>query len=869
MTHSPANNVAQGQASLQPASAPPILARRLETLALGLILAVAVARPYMTEMHFRLSEMSFASAKADDYKPPSELIRVLCAMGLLLAFTLWAASWAMAGRKIRGRSFLLLALALAGWSAAGLALPPDRRGAIDLWFEQFCLMLTCLAVMNMARDRRKFGLIVVVLVALAGAMGTKGIMQASYENSEQAAEFKADRARFLAPADIEPGSTQARLLERRVSDPSATGFMGLSNDFASLLVILGACGAGLAVEKVRWARQSPRLDPPRRGQVHLPGVAAVIAVLAAAAAAAALALTNSKGGAASGALAILAGGLAAWKGSAMLPHRRLWLAATGGAILAVIAGVAALGMAGGRLPGRSFQVRWEYWQGSVQIIRDAPLLGAGPGGFGDAYLLHRLPQAAESTRTPHNLIFDAATQYGLPGGLLYLAAIVWVLAAMTRPGRGEQPVWAKHRDALWLVPLTLAVILTRAVTAGTTGAAHFVIDAALPGAIFAAALAGAMWAGQNLGASAICGRWARIGLAAGVFGFVLHNLLTHSLWSPGTATIFWIAAGAAVAGGLGPLEQSVRAGRLAGALAGLATVGLVIALAAVLAPVALQRSYVRAATLAVGGQDYPLAATKLQQAADVDHLDALAPADLARLYWTGQVGENLNDCLASAARAAELAWRRSPTAGNARLLGQILFDQARPWELTCAWHNHRGDSPELQAKLLQQWERRKDPAVACQLAEVLAAQGKNDQALEVLDEAARQFGPAVPKLYEHLGDLAWRRGQPDQARQNWQLYIKGGEAADPALTQRAVELMLSARDKDPMDLQGRLSLGEMLWQTGRLAQAQSEIQEALRINALRPADSDIRYSPEDLQQIHLLGQKCRAVAAEPVARAIE
>lgn len=845
------------------------MARRLETLALGLILVVAVARPYMAEVHFRLSEMSFAPNQADSYKPPSELIRVLCATGLLLAFALWAASWAMAGRKIRGRSFLLLALALAGWSAAGLSLPPDRRGAIDLWFEQLCLMLTCLAVMNMARDRRKFGLIVVVLVALAGAMGAKGIAQSLYENPEQAAQFKADRERFLAQADIEPGSTQARLLEHRVSDPSATGHMGLSNDFASLLVILGACGAGLAAEKVRWSRQSRRLEPPKPGQIHLPALAALVAVLAAVAAAVALALTNSKGGAASGAVAILAGGLAAWKGSAMLPRRRLWLAATGGALLAMIVGVAALGIVRGQLPGRSFQVRWEYWQGSVQIIRDAPLLGAGPGGFGDAYLLHRLPQAAESTRTPHNLIFDAATQYGLPGGLLYLAAIVWVLVAMTRPGRAEQPVSAKYRDAIWIVPLTLAVILTRIVTAGTVEPAHFVIDAAVPGAIFAIALAGAMWAGQNLGAWAICGRWARIALAAGVLGFVLHNLLTHSLWSPGTATIFWIAAGAAVAGGLGPMEESVRAGRLAGALAGLATVGLVIALAAVLAPVAMQRPYVRAASIALSRQNYPLAAAKLQQAADVDPLDALAPADLARLYWTGQTGGSISDCLASAAGAAESAWRRSPTAGNTRLLAQILYHQARPWELTCAWRDHRAYSQELQAKLQRQWDQKKDPAVACQLAQSLAAQDMNEQALKVLEEAASQFGPAMPKLYEHLGDLAWRIGPPDQARQNWQLYIRDGQAGDPALTRRAVELMQSARDKDPMDLQGRLTLAEMLWQTGRFSESQNEIREAMRIDSLRPPDSDIRFSPEDLQRIGLLKQKCQTVAAEPVARAIE
>jgi O-antigen ligase len=79
---------------------------------------------------------------------------------------------------------------------------------------------------------------------------------------------------------------------------------------------------------------------------------------------------------------------------------------------------------------KSLQYRLEYWWSSLQVIREAPLLGTGPGQFRQHYLAHKLPRSSEEIADPHNLILDVWAN----GGLLALVGLALVSFEIARSG---------------------------------------------------------------------------------------------------------------------------------------------------------------------------------------------------------------------------------------------------------------------------------------------------------------------------------------------------------------------------------------------------------------------------------------------------
>jgi hypothetical protein len=79
---------------------------------------------------------------------------------------------------------------------------------------------------------------------------------------------------------------------------------------------------------------------------------------------------------------------------------------------------------------KSLQYRLEYWWSSLQVIREAPLLGTGPGQFRQHYLAHKLPRSSEEIADPHNLILDVWAN----GGLLALAGLALLSFEIIRSG---------------------------------------------------------------------------------------------------------------------------------------------------------------------------------------------------------------------------------------------------------------------------------------------------------------------------------------------------------------------------------------------------------------------------------------------------
>jgi O-antigen ligase len=299
-----------------------------------------------------------------------------------------------------------------------------------------------------------------------------------------------------------------------------------------------------------------------KGQIPTPILWALLSLLAAAAMAMVLIATGSKGGIGAAAVGLTMAPVA-WRWRHRLARRYKTVAVTAAAILvAGLLGVWAYGSARGTLPSKTLAVRWFYWQGSARIVSEHPLRGVGPGNFGSAYTQVRPPEAEEEVKTPHNFIAHAFTQFGLPGGAVYLAILGGAVLLAVRPVRASSLDPASFPGQGARIPMRLlmgafaAVILAATLSRWgfslreTGNAAAVVADLGFPllgllAGLFVMAWVGECWCQLPPRSFALL----RLALAAGAAAFVIHNLVSFGLWTPATGTLFWLVVGAAVAGG--------------------------------------------------------------------------------------------------------------------------------------------------------------------------------------------------------------------------------------------------------------------------------------------------------------------------------
>ena len=129
-----------------------------------------------------------------------------------------------------------------------------------------------------------------------------------------------------------------------------------------------------------------------------------------------LALTGSRGGFIAFAAMALAGIVAA--------SRRVWWALLA---VAVIAGVFVTAQQAGliRHGWASAAARGDYWRGAVEIARDHPWFGTGPGTFGSIYPKYKTA-LTEEAQLVHNSYLQMASDSGAAGAVVF--AVLWLLA---------------------------------------------------------------------------------------------------------------------------------------------------------------------------------------------------------------------------------------------------------------------------------------------------------------------------------------------------------------------------------------------------------------------------------------------------------
>jgi len=748
-------------------------ARAAEAAALAMLLACLCARTFIGEVPFRTSALSeaynlaSAGVAADEphVRPERmELARMTFAALLLAAAALWFVARAASGRlTIRFGYLGVLILAFAGWSLAAALKASDQRSAMDVWIEQVAMLAAFFVSAQLCGDRRRFGLVVVVLAGLGVAMAVKGAWQLHSEIPARINEFEANRVKYLAQQGLQPGTPQAKMFEKRVLERSPTGFGPLANVFASLLIVLLAAAAGLAAQKLASAARTLRnwRAGAKRSEIHLPTLVGVLTAIAAVGVGAILILTRSRGAIAAAAAAALAAlAICIWR-RRLARHRKAAMAAVAALLIAASAVVIAYGLKHDRLPTKTMTFRWFYWTASAEIARDHPLLGVGPGNFATAYLRYRrLPGGEEQIKMPHNAIAHAATQYGLPGAAVYLAILIGGLLCASRPAAdaaisASEP--GKSRRALLVVFLAGSAVVSRAVfTEAGTSVPMFLLDALIPAAVLAGCLLMAGWTGGEK-SEAFSGPAARIALGCGLAGFALHNMVTFSLWTPGATTAFWIAAGAC-AGQAGGREWNMSRFRWPVAVAAVAAVAAMVVV--IWYPVWRRTVLTERAARAVCQGNLATAADLAEEASKADLPDAISAADIAkilRLQARLSRPAQASNRLFVAMLWAEVAARADPkNPAWHRLSAQIAHDSIELAPGTRV--SFRSDENSMLTSMAQALEL--DPQNAglrIEYAEMLAAAGRGKDCLAQLAEAER-----IDKA--HYPESAFRLSDAERAR---------------------------------------------------------------------------------------------------------
>ena len=122
--------------------------------------------------------------------------------------------------------------------------------------------------------------------------------------------------------------------------------------------------------------------------------------------------------------------------------------------LALVGGVLVLGLAGFVIKYAGFfqkgatsvVARFDYWEAAAKITAAHPLLGSGPGTFGQSYKAIKRPES-EMALITHNDYLEQACDSGIPGFLLFTSFVIGCLVLTWRRARGQQ---SGVRWAVWL-----------------------------------------------------------------------------------------------------------------------------------------------------------------------------------------------------------------------------------------------------------------------------------------------------------------------------------------------------------------------------------------------------------------------------------
>jgi hypothetical protein len=403
----------------------------------------------------------------------------------------------------------------------------------DTWLAALCAFA---ALAHLVRERSMRVIALSVLAALTAMLATRGAVQVLVEHPATVALYEETRSSFLADRGWLPDSSAALTYERRLRQPEASGWFGLSNPFSTMMGVGVLALAGLAVLA-------------RRGQQA--GNTALLA-LGAAACAALLALNGGKGAIAATLLG--AGVLVALLRTGRSMHGAWIFVLCALALLAVLA----RGAIGTALSEKSLLFRSYYLDAGWTLLRDRDfrLIGTGPDQLQQFFAAAKPPQCPEDVKSLHSVFADWVVTLGV-SGVAWIVALIAGFSGKIDDREGVAQEAQLPRLALWiaLAAGSLATVMQAAVESPTVDA-FWIITRTIGLAAFAMIAAIAAQACAAVSARAL----AALAFSAAVIVLV-HAQIETVAWMPGSCVLALalVAAGSTLAPGSPTREKSSAA----------------------------------------------------------------------------------------------------------------------------------------------------------------------------------------------------------------------------------------------------------------------------------------------------------------------
>ncbi len=487
----------------------------------------------------------------------------------LLGAALLLVSEAMSGRRV-GPLWILGAAAgsavivLHGWwwQAIGSAAAHGTLGNQRIGIAWAGAVWSLVAIVHAAREPRVRRAVLGVLLAFVVVLGLRGAQQVFIEHPVTVAAFNADQARWLASRGWTEDSPMARAYIRRMSQPEATGWFGLSNVTASF-------GAFALAAAAAWVWALLR----RREQKRSSGVQLAGALAALVGAGATVYFADSKGGYVTAALglSLVVLGHAADRVKLV---RRIGSLIGPVCIFGVLGAVALRGLIGERLGELSILFRWFYMQASARILVSHPWRGVGPDGYQLAYLAAKNPLNPEEITSPHSVLLDWLTTLGVAG----LAWAAVLIAASVLLGRGlvsetERPSPVAADDRRQATRAGMLTLAAATIAAAWLESPYITPDTALLRVIGLAVGCVVVHAALVTAEE----RWVRIAVCAGALALLAHAQVELTASNVAACGLFLAAIGTGASGGLseraaGRTLPAVLGAMICAALSGLTVI---------------------------------------------------------------------------------------------------------------------------------------------------------------------------------------------------------------------------------------------------------------------------------------------------------
>jgi hypothetical protein len=602
-----------------------------------------------------------------------------------------------------------------------------------------------------------------VFLGFVALLAVRGAQQVFIEHPQTLADFRRNREAIFAAQGWSPGSAMAKAYERRLMQPEATGWFGLANVYATF----AAAGTVLSLVLVTASVRSYMREGEARS---IAGVAGAIAALIGSGAA--LYFAGGKGGYAAAAVGVIGvAALVALRVRAVREPKHVALA--GGIIGAGVLGaicmlVAFRGVLGDRLPELSLLFRWFYMEAAVRIGMDHLLMGVGPDGFQQAYMLAKNPLSPEDVTSSHNMLLDWFATLGVFGlawvalwvSWMWRAGAVAAIDIMHRAPTMEFLPDDRDRHDRW----TLGAIGAFAVVAGVRIDQQVLTpDAAVTR--LAGLLAFCVVGWVTLSALRRDERLTRLALTGAAMAAAGHALIdVAGVWPAAAPLVCMLVGAAATQPGAGTKLAFLKRG-------GLAMIGIVALLAA-MSSITVQRLF--------------LWETWLRES-------AATAGEVATLHqrWQGIV-----DDLRSRRPGATEAARAFATELGVRELEPTAIEEG----LRNADLNAMVRSRLVFEKLLnfkEEWKiRREASRIDLRRASLLRLMGSEAEAVEAELKAEAVMADALPRLNQTSSELAWlaliqesiARGPTER-----ETLLKAAEALEQAATLAPYELEYALR----------------------------------------------------------------------------